>query len=310
MRVMEIELGRAVFQARLLEDRAPRTCQALWEALPFEGRAVHAMWSGNMCRTLDAAPIDVEAVESGLSFQYPGLVVYYPPRREIAVCYGDARFRGSAGAAYVTPIAEVLGFARPAAPALAGTRGNPTGDLDALAESAARLQFEGATPIRFRRSETVLPAPTQTGAGGGTPIEIDLDGSIVTATLLEASAPRTCAAFKRLLPLEGRALNTKWSGAMLHFWRDAAPPGTRGSVGLEVDPLEHPTHFHWPGYIYYYPEWSGIRIPYGDAQMSGAFRVCDMTAFARFEGDWSPFRDTASQLYLTGARPMRIRSKG
>jgi hypothetical protein len=41
--------------------------------------------------------------------------------------------------------------------------------------------------------------------------------------------------------------------------------------------------------------------------MSGAFRACEMTALARFDGDWSAFRDNGSQLYLTGARPMSIR---
>jgi hypothetical protein len=32
--------------AELLEKEAPRTCRAIWEALPFEGELNHAMWSG------------------------------------------------------------------------------------------------------------------------------------------------------------------------------------------------------------------------------------------------------------------------
>jgi len=302
LRHIEIELGGARFRARLLAERAPRTCEALWRALPLGGQATHGIWSGNMVHAVDAAPIEAGAVENGVGFQYPGLVVYYPPRREIAICYGDARFRDAATALAVTPLAEI------------------EGDLAALAETAARLQFAGAAPIRLQRAD--MPAPAagaasalglQSGMAAGGParppasqIEINLDGQVVTATLLEEQAPRTCAALKRLLPIEGRALNTKWSGEMLHFWSDQAAPGTRGSVGLQVEPLESPTHFHWPGLLYYYPEWNGIRIPYGDAQMSGAFRVCDMTAFARFDGDWSSFRETARRLVITGARPMQL----
>jgi hypothetical protein len=32
--------------AELLEKEAPRTCETLWKALPFEGDLIHAMWSG------------------------------------------------------------------------------------------------------------------------------------------------------------------------------------------------------------------------------------------------------------------------
>ena len=32
--------------AELLENEAPRTCRRIWEALPFEGELLHAMWSG------------------------------------------------------------------------------------------------------------------------------------------------------------------------------------------------------------------------------------------------------------------------
>jgi len=37
---------RVTSLADLLEKEAPRTCRAIWEALPFEGELIHAMWSG------------------------------------------------------------------------------------------------------------------------------------------------------------------------------------------------------------------------------------------------------------------------
>jgi hypothetical protein len=287
---LDIELGGVTFTARLLTDRAPRTCAALLKAVPFSGRAVHSTWSGNMIHTLDELPLDVNATEAPVGFQYPGLVTYSPSRRELSVCYGDARYRHSAGPEYVTPVAEIQG------------------DLGPVIEVAARLQFEGATPIALREGTAeVVPAEPEVGAK----VEVDLDGVVVTATLLESSAPRTCEAFKALLPLEGPATNTKWSGEMAHFWggTDEVARAGRGPIGLHVEPQENPTPFHAPGYIYYHPAYGGIRICYGDGQQSGAFSVSRLTALARFDGDWSAFREKARQLIVTGVRPMRIRLK-
>jgi hypothetical protein len=213
--------------------------------------------------------------------------MYSPTRHELAICYDDARYRFSAGPEYVTPVAELQG------------------DLAPLIGAIKNLQFEGAKPITFRSKEGEPHVTAEPRIEAGARLEIELDGKIVTARLLEESAPRTTAAFKSLLPLTGYATNTKWSGPMAHFW--GPERANRGSIGLHVDPVERPTLFHWPGYLYHYPEWDGLRIPVGDAHMSGAFRVAEMTPFAKFEGDWSSFRETGSNLYITGARPMSIR---
>ena len=287
MKHIELELHGVAVRAQLLEERAPRTCGVLWEALPLEVPAVHTIWSGNLIHTLEPVPLAVETLESEVAFQYPGLVMYSPKRRELAVCYADARYRDSGGPEYVTPVAEIVG------------------ELGPFIKAAARLQFEGAAPLRVRRASAAAAEPEP--PLDGTRVEIEVDGAVITAVLLEDSAPRTSAAFKALLPLEGPLTNTKWSGAMAHFWGQDRP--ARGPIGLEVRPQENPTPFHWPGYIYYHPDYSGIRICYGDGQQSGAFSVSHLTPLARFEGDWSAFRDTATRLQVTGARPMRIRLK-
>ena len=81
--------------------------------MPFEGRAVHAQISGDMFRMLDHAPIPDMAVESGVSFQHPGQIVYYPGIKEIAFALGVTRFRGAPGAdgaaGRLTPLAEIEG---------------------------------------------------------------------------------------------------------------------------------------------------------------------------------------------------------
>jgi hypothetical protein len=284
MSAIEIGLAGSVFRARLLDEQAPRTCAALLAALPLDNRAVHAMLSGEMFRTLDRVDLGIAEVEGKVAFQYPGLVVYYPPAVELAICYGNARFRGTAGPVYVTPVAEIQA------------------DLDALRAAGSRLQWDGATPITFRRVETEAASPPE--AAGGRRLAIELDGVVATARLLQDLAPRTCAQLVERLPLEGPATNTAWSGAVTRFW---GPLGGEGNVGFTVDPPEATTQFHWPGYLYYHLAWDGLRLCYGDGQQSGAFSVSNMTPLARLEGDWSALREKAAQLYITGAKPMKLR---
>jgi hypothetical protein len=66
---IEVMLGDEVFHATLVEDTAPKTTEAVMQALPFEGRAVHAQLSGDMFRMFEHAPIPVEDTENGESFQ-------------------------------------------------------------------------------------------------------------------------------------------------------------------------------------------------------------------------------------------------
>ncbi len=46
-RQIEIEFEKGgKFVATLLEDKAPKTCEAVWDALPLENKIQHAMYSG------------------------------------------------------------------------------------------------------------------------------------------------------------------------------------------------------------------------------------------------------------------------
>src|SRR5436305_5575654 len=186
-------LGGTVFHARLLEERSPKTAQAIWEALPFGGRAVHAQISGEMFRMLEHTPVAIDQTEpgTGTGFQYPGELVYYAPIKEIAICYGDARFRGAASAVPVSPLAEIV-------PA----------ELATLAEVAPRLQWEGATPIEFRPGSE--PAVKDAHVKGRK-IEVRVGDVSASATLLEDKVPRTVEEILKRLPLEGQVTNTTWS---------------------------------------------------------------------------------------------------
>ena len=290
---IEIVLGDEVFHATLFEETAPKTTAAMLKALPFEGRAVHAQLSGDMFRMFEHAPIPVEEAENRESFQYPGEIVYYPPIKEIAIAYGGARFRGTAGFLYLTPLGII-----------------DEDELPRLAKTAERLQWDGAKRIQFRRAEGAAPAASaRAQAVGGTSarqIEIEMDGTTVAASLLDTTAPRTAEALWTALPLQGRATNTKWSGQMLRFWGN---DGKLGEVPIKLDAAENGQVLHWPGYVYYHPTYRGIRLCYGQAQQSGPTSVSTLTPLARIVGDWTTFRKKASAIMFEGAKAMTMRRK-
>ncbi len=133
MRMISIDLGGTTFRARLLDGSAPTTCEALWNALPLRGRGVHAQWSGEMFRMYEHVDLGIPEPEVRGAFQHPGEVIYCPSAREIAICYGMARFRGALGPVYCTPVAEI------------------EDDLDMLRARAERLQWDGAKTLEIAR---------------------------------------------------------------------------------------------------------------------------------------------------------------
>ncbi len=62
--------------AELMESRAPRTCDAIWSALPFEGELLHAMWSGPETYLPIAPDLRVPA-EHQTTHPLPGEIGFY-----------------------------------------------------------------------------------------------------------------------------------------------------------------------------------------------------------------------------------------
>jgi len=90
-RTIQISIPKLQVQARaqLLEDRAPATCQAIWDQLsqPLEVVGTHAMWTGpevSMQVPPDQAIADLAQIppENQTVFPQPGALVwaYLPPR--------------------------------------------------------------------------------------------------------------------------------------------------------------------------------------------------------------------------------------
>src|SRR5579875_2286293 len=136
---MVVEVSGERFEADLLEDQAPRTCQLVWDLLPIEDRTVHVKWSGNGWRTWGDYPLDVPegpGLENPAGHLRAGDILYYPAMRKICVAYGDAEWLAPHGKRE-----EVTLFAR-----------IPEKDAARLAAVSERTWLEGAQPLRISRS--------------------------------------------------------------------------------------------------------------------------------------------------------------
>jgi hypothetical protein len=279
---IEIDLDGVVCRARLNEDKAPKTSEAVWNALPFEGRAVHAQVSGDMFRMLDEAPVGELETESATYFQHPGSVVFYPPIKEIAFCIGKAQFAATTGVFKLTPLAEI------------------EGDFGDWAKKGDELRFTGSKRIRFRRAAdqtTPFRYPTRRGRK----LDVEFDGTRLTATLLEEEFPKASRAFARLLPLSGQASNSMWGAAITRVY-----PSRRGASRLQMKAVEAGTTFHWPGYIYYDPADGGVCICYGDAAEGMQGNPILLIPVACLDGDIAPYVERARRQLMEGAKPMSL----
>jgi len=63
--------------ATLLEEEAPRTCEAVWDALPLEGDTFHAKWAGRELYTLVPPLRKRPGEENATITPIPGDLVYF-----------------------------------------------------------------------------------------------------------------------------------------------------------------------------------------------------------------------------------------
>src|SRR6185503_2165785 len=100
MTTLTITAGPHEFSARMEEERAPKTCSAFRELLPFENKLILVRWSGASCW------IPMGDFETGLPFENhtshpaPGQVLWYPggySETEILFPYGGCCFSSIVG---------------------------------------------------------------------------------------------------------------------------------------------------------------------------------------------------------------------
>ncbi len=100
MTTLAITAGPYELRARLEEERAPRTCAAFLERLPFRNRVIHVRWSGEST-WIPLGETDVGVgMENATSHPAPGEILLYPggvSETEILLPYGGCLFASIVG---------------------------------------------------------------------------------------------------------------------------------------------------------------------------------------------------------------------
>ena len=138
-------------------------------------------------------------------------------------------------------------------------------------------------------------------------IEIELDGVVVTARLLEEKSPKTCDLMWAALPYEDRVTHAKWSGAMFHTNTAIDLPFGDGSYPFG---MESPTAFQSPGEVVYFRPAKEFAVAYGESQFSWQTGPLFVTPVAMIEDDLREFAKKGDELVWKGAKRFVIRRKG
>ncbi len=142
MRRIEIELDGVVAVARLLDDKAPLTCQALWDCLPIQDRTIHVAWSGAAWRTEKNYPLrPQDAVRENLVTEIqPGDIIYHAnfaiPNLKVGFPYGPSQ--------WLAPYGKVLPV---------DLIGKIEENLKPFIAVCERILFEGPKTVVIRRKD-------------------------------------------------------------------------------------------------------------------------------------------------------------
>ncbi|HWU37990.1 MAG TPA: DUF3830 family protein [Candidatus Acidoferrum sp.] len=132
MKTLRIAFEGVTLTGHLFEDKAPKTCQALWDALPLEGSITNVTWSGNMLRLWVKIP-ELPMAENVSELQHPGDILFVPGWNGLRFVYGPAQMRGPAGAHPVPRIGRLVG------------------DLTEFVKLAKTVEWEGAKKMTVAR---------------------------------------------------------------------------------------------------------------------------------------------------------------
>ena len=132
MKTLRISFEGLTLASQLLEDKAPKICQALWDILPLEGSVTNVNWGGNMLRLWVNIPEPPEP-ENVSQLQYPGDILFVPGWNGLRFVYGPAQMRGAAGAHPVPRIGRLVG------------------DLTDFVKLAKRVEWQGAKKMTVAR---------------------------------------------------------------------------------------------------------------------------------------------------------------
>ena len=95
---VRITIGATIFSARIRRDLAPQSCARLEDLRPYQGKILHARWSGESCWSPLAASWlrgSILPPENATSDPAPGQILLYAGERsepELLIPYGTSRF--------------------------------------------------------------------------------------------------------------------------------------------------------------------------------------------------------------------------
>jgi hypothetical protein len=132
-------------------------------------------------------------------------------------------------------------------------------------------------------------------------LRVTVGGRELTARLEEEKAPKTIAALRKLLPLEGSLLQARWSGEAA--W---VPLGWELELGLEA---ENATSYPAAGELLLYPGGLSeveILFPYGATCFASKMGQLAGNHFATIEGAGDQLADIGRAVLEEGAQPIRF----
>ena len=95
MTTLKVTAGPYEFDAKLETDKAPKTCKAFLNFLPFKSKAVQVRWSGEaVWMPLGDMDFGID-YENHTSYPAPGQIIIYPggiSETEILLAYGAVQF--------------------------------------------------------------------------------------------------------------------------------------------------------------------------------------------------------------------------
>jgi Protein of unknown function (DUF3830) len=132
-------------------------------------------------------------------------------------------------------------------------------------------------------------------------LRVTVGGRELTARLEEEKAPKTIAALRKLLPLEGKLLQARWSGEA--GW---VPLGWDLELGLEA---ENATSYPAAGELLLYPGGLSeveILFPYGATCFASKMGQLAGNHFATIEGAQDELADIGRVVLEEGAQAIRF----
>jgi hypothetical protein len=135
-------------------------------------------------------------------------------------------------------------------------------------------------------------------------LEIRAAGFEFTARLEAEAAPQTVAAFRRLLPLDSRVIQARWSGqsAWIPF----------GELDVGIGP-ENATSYPAPGEILLYPggvSETEILFPYGPTCFASKAGQLAGNHFATIVEGGERLQELGELVLWQGAQPISFREQG